>query len=76
METIRTRQLEQENSCLRKALSVATSMLIHHEPPDSRAVSDEFVAIAAVQSGDMSMPVMTVIDRAIIRVNEQKGEMT
>lgn len=65
METIRTRQLEQENSCLRKSLSVALDMLIVHEPPDSRAVSDEFVAMAAVQSGDMSLPVMQVIDRAI-----------
>lgn len=69
METIRTRQLEQENDCLRKALSVATAMLIVHEPPDSRAVSDEFVAIAAVQSGDMTPPVMAVIDRALLNVD-------
>lgn len=67
METIRARQLGQEDTCLRKALSVALNMLIEYEPPDSRAVSDEFVAMAAVQAGDTSLPVMMVIDRALQR---------
>ena len=67
METIRTRQLDQENTCLRKALSVALDMLIPHEPPHSCGVSDEFVAMASVQSGDMSPHVMAVIDGAIQR---------
>lgn len=81
METIRTRRLEHENSCLRKALSVATNMLIVHEPPDSRGVSDEFVALASVQCGDMSPPVMAVIDRALASAPpgeqfEASGELT
>jgi hypothetical protein len=64
METIRTRQLEQENNCLRKALSLALKRLIVNEPPDSRAVSDEFVAMACVENGDTSLPVMNIIDAA------------
>jgi len=74
VETIRTRQLDHENTCLRKALSVALDMLIQHEPPDSRAVSDEFVAMAAVQTGDTSLRVMTVIDRAIQRQLEAQED--
>ena len=72
METIRTRQLEQENTCLRKALSVALDMLFPFEPPDSRGVSDEFVAMAAIQCGDFSLPVMAVIDRAFQRTISQE----
>jgi hypothetical protein len=36
---------------LRKALSAALGMLIAYEPPDSRAVSDMFVALACVEAG-------------------------
>lgn len=32
METIRTRQLDQENTCLRKALTVALAALEKYEP--------------------------------------------
>jgi len=74
METIRTRQLDQENTCLRKALTVALAALEKYEPGDSRAVSDEFVAMAAVHGGDYSLPVMSVIDRAFQRtLSPDKG---
>lgn len=36
---------------MRMALSLAVNMLSQYEPGDSRAVSDEFVALAAVQCG-------------------------
>lgn len=68
MKTIRTRQLEHENDCLRKSLSLALDRLFKFEPPDSRAVSDEFVAMAAVQGGDTSLRVMTVIDGGLAQI--------
>ena len=64
VETIRTRQLDHEAICLRKALRLALARLIKFEPGDSRAVSDEYVAMAAVEAGDTSLGVMSVIDRA------------
>jgi len=46
---------------VKAALRLALHMLVQHEPPDSRAVSDEFVALAAVDCGDASPGVMAVI---------------
>jgi hypothetical protein len=40
-----------ENARLRKALHVALLMLEPYEPKDSRAVSNEFVALATVDCG-------------------------
>lgn len=51
----------------RMALSLAVAMLSHHEPPDSRAVSDEFVALACVDCGDATGDVMPTIRRALER---------
>ena len=50
---------------MKDALDLALAMLIEHEPPDSRAVSNEFVAMASVASGDASEDVMEVIDNAL-----------
>jgi len=46
---------------LKLALDLACNMLISVEPPDSRAVSNEFVAIASVQSNLVTDEVMKVI---------------
>jgi hypothetical protein len=51
----------QREAALREALGLALAMLFPHEPPDSRCVSNEFVAMAAVLSDDMSERVMSVI---------------
>lgn len=50
-----------------KALDLALCYLGALEPGDSRAVSDEFVAMASVQRGDASPNVMAVIDAALAR---------
>lgn len=55
---------------IEKALACAVNMLSIYEPPDSRAVSDEFVALAAVVSGDTSPEVMAVIDAKLARQEE------
>lgn len=59
-----------------RALDLATQMLAMHEPGDSRAVSEEFVAIAAVQSGCEDKACMEVIERALGRMEEahRRGE--
>jgi hypothetical protein len=50
---------------LTRALSLAVDMLSIYEPPDSRAVSDEFVALACVDCGSVEGRVMDVIDAAL-----------
>jgi hypothetical protein len=52
---------------LKRALELAVSMLSVHELPDSRAVSDEFVALASVDCGIVEGRVMEVIDAALAR---------
>lgn len=47
------------------ALKVAVAMLSCREPGDSRAVSDEFVALAAVECGCADAECMRVIDTAL-----------
>jgi hypothetical protein len=42
-------------------LKLAVDMLSVHEPGDSRAVSDEFVALAALSIGDGGNEVMKII---------------
>ena len=56
---------------IERALALAVSMLAPHEPGDSRAVSDEFVAIASVACGDTSPRVMEVIDGAIAKMRHE-----
>lgn len=50
---------------LQTALKLAVAMLAHTEPGDSRAVSDEFVALCSVSCGDSSGEVMPVIRRGL-----------
>jgi hypothetical protein len=50
---------------LKKALDLALCRLAPQEPGDSRAVSDEFVAMAAVAAGHCDQPVMAVIEKAL-----------
>jgi hypothetical protein len=52
---------------VQRALSLALTMLFTLEAADSRAVSDEFVAMSAVSTGVASPEVMAVIDRALNR---------
>lgn len=56
---------------IQKALRLAVNALSLYEPPDSRACSDEFVALAAVDAGDTSEPVVAVIDAALARQAER-----
>lgn len=50
---------------LKSALKLANLMLFVHEPPDSRAVSNEFVALAAVECDEVNDEVMHIIDMAL-----------
>lgn len=50
-----------------RGLKLAVNMLMKHEPPDSRAVSDEAVALAALSCGDDCIAVMQVINGALER---------
>lgn len=54
----------------REALGLAVAMLSHYEPGDSRAVSDEFVALAAVACGIAKDEDWTIIRAAAIRAQE------
>lgn len=58
---------------LSKALNLALLYLARLEPGDSRAVSDEFVAMAAVASGDTAPEVMRVIDEALVVSSNNRG---
>ena len=49
-------------SRLERALNLALDILGKREPPDSRAVSNEFVAMAAVSAGHENTAVMSIID--------------
>lgn len=50
---------------LEQALKLAVNMLSPYEAPDSRAVSNQFVALASVSCGDASPEVMRVITEAL-----------
>lgn len=50
---------------LQAGLNLAVAMLAPYEPPDSRAVSDEFVALAALSVGHADKRVMDVIRSAL-----------
>lgn len=61
------------SSDLRRGLKLALEMLARHEPGDSRAVSDEFVALAALAADQSDPEVMACIDAARTRIaNEEK----
>lgn len=47
------------------ALKLAVQMLSEYEPGDSRAVSNEFVALAAVECNLVDNTVMQVINQAL-----------
>jgi hypothetical protein len=51
---------------LRLALDLALIMIMRNEPGDSRAVSDEAVALAAVSCDLVNNEVMDVIAKAIV----------
>lgn len=59
---------ETEVEGLRAALGLALAILGRNEPPDSRAVSDEFVAMAAVHSGTWDSACLATIEEATARV--------
>lgn len=49
---------------LKLAFDLAVCMIMKNEPPDSRAVSNEAVALCALSCGDNSKEVMNVIEAA------------
>lgn len=51
-----------------KALDLAIAILGRWEPSDSRAISDQFVTIAAVRCGDKSKEILEYLDRYIDEV--------
>jgi hypothetical protein len=53
--------LAKERQALKLALNVAVTQLYFTEPGDSRAVSDTFVALACVDTGDIDQPVIDVL---------------
>lgn len=50
---------------IQEALELAVNIIMASEPGDSRGVSNEAVALAAVSIGDTSAPVMKVIRNAL-----------
>lgn len=56
---------------MKKALTLALAMLQPHEPPDSRMVSNEFVALAAMATGQCNDTVMAIIDKGLSDRNSQ-----
>ena len=58
---------------LTEALGLALKYLAAHEPGDSRAVSDEFVAMAAIHAGLGSDEAMAVIRAALSATTERGG---
>lgn len=58
---------------MRKALALALCYLLQFEPGDSRAVSNEFVAMQAVLSGDTSGEVMPIIEAALAVAEREAG---
>jgi hypothetical protein len=66
----RRRHAQANPNPLKEALDLALGYLIKLEPGHSCAVSDEFVAMAAVAGGDYSQPVMDVIRRAAQTMEE------
>lgn len=55
---------------LRKALNVACGLLVRHEPGDSRAVSDIFVALSAVASGDGDKACWDIVDAVSTKMQQ------
>jgi hypothetical protein len=68
----RTRELEEENTILKKALNLAVNMVMENEPGDSRAVSNEAVALAAVACGLPMTPETTRVIEAALASNAQR----
>lgn len=54
---------------LKLALQLANQMLIVNEPSDSRAVSNEFVALAAIECDLVDDEVMSVINKALLNAH-------
>jgi hypothetical protein len=60
-------RLHREQHKLRRALELAVALLGQHEPGDSRAVSDEFVALATVVAQNDDAKSWNVIEAALAR---------
>lgn len=57
--------VEGKTAALKTALKLALCWLSLHEPQDSRAVSDEFVAMASVEAGLDDAECLAIIERGI-----------
>ena len=69
-----TRDLEREKLILKKALDLALCMLYPHEPGDSRAVSDQFVALACIQIDDFNAMAVYIIDQSLAVYKAKKED--
>lgn len=61
------------SGALKEALDLAVNLIMESEPSDSRAVSNEAVALAAVACGDTSDAVMKIIRAALSRQDAPQG---
>jgi hypothetical protein len=70
----RLEQLRAENARLRGALDLAVGMIMLHEPGDSRAVSDEAVALASVVCDCTNDETWSIIDVGRARLNDTAND--
>lgn len=74
IETMKTNENTQERIIrLESALNLALHILGAQEPPDSRAVSDEFVAMSSVLAGCENTNAMKIIDEGMNIPREYVG---
>lgn len=66
-------RLAAEVGRLREALNLALCWLVKNEPGDSRAVSNEFVAMAAVHGGYENDECMAIIRAALAGEGREDG---
>lgn len=61
--------LHRELAITRQALTLAVNMLSHYEPPDARAFSDEFVALAMISDRQLEPGAIAIVVAALNRLN-------
>lgn len=59
---------------LQDALTLAVALLAPYEPPDSRAVSNEFVALAELSCGNATLEAMAIIRAALTSTTRESQQ--
>ena len=67
-------ELAERNSDLQLALDYALGVLEHYEPKDSRAMSDEFVSMAAIACDCANEECRQILTRATAAMKKDDGE--